>query len=151
MLQEVLAVLQDRRAEETRRSPRHECIIIKPNSKERCQEVEEKECIKVEHADQSGTITCLVSIQPPTSSYRISTSLSKLMKFSGIVGGTSRGWILYWNSNVIPFYNPPPIHQLTFSSSLGKTGVFLSRTFRGRDDNMHVVCFSGTRIVVSKF
>ena len=101
LLLEIMAVLQQERKDQPQGvgdSGRiHECTIIKPERKERSHMIEEKECIVVD-ADQSGTITCLVSIQPPASSSRLS---AKKMKWAGIVGGTSRGWILSWNSKVI--------------------------------------------------
>jgi len=102
LLLEIMAVLQQERKDHQPHgigdSGRiRECTIIKPEKKERSHMIEEKECIVVE-ADQSGTITCLVSIQPPASSSRLS---AKKMKWAGIVGGTSRGWILSWNSKVI--------------------------------------------------
>lgn len=102
MLEELVALLQ-RPATGMRHltskpdsSTEEAVIIIQAEEKRRCHEVEEKEIIVDSHYDQSGTITCLASIKAPS-------SLKSLISWSGIVAGTSRGWLLFWSAKV---YNP---------------------------------------------
>jgi hypothetical protein len=80
--------------------------------KERCESVEEISVVEVHEAEECGSITCLAAARKifanPISSSASSPSIlgrffspkeKKIENFI-VVGGTSRGWLLFWNDKV---------------------------------------------------